>query len=242
MNIALRSALLAAALPRIVPVPSSAGKELTGVYTPAAGPCPTVDEAIKKMSVPPGYEVRNFAAEPMVINPVAMTWDTRGRLWVVELFEYPRGARTPNDYSKTASDETWRPVLKGGGPDWPRDRVVILEDSDNDGTADKRTVFVDGLNLATGIVLGHDGVFVGQAPNLFFFRDSDGDDKADEFKTVLTGFGLEDRHELLNGFCWGPDGHLYFHARRLHAFEGAAARRSEGKRIHNQRGRLSRKV
>ena len=87
---------------------------------------------------------------------------------------------------------------------------IILEDSDNDGTADKRTVFVDGLNLATGILLGHGGALIGQAPNLFFFRDSDGDDKADEFKTVLTGFGLEDRHELLNGFCWGPDGQLYF--------------------------------
>jgi hypothetical protein len=168
----------------------SAAKELEGVYSPAAGPCPTVDEAIKKMTVPVGYEVRNFAAEPMVINPVAMTWDHRGRLWVVELFEYPKGAEMPNEYSKITRDENWRPVLKGEGPDWPRDRVVILEDTDNDGAADKRTVFVDGLNLATGILCGDGGIYVGQAPNLFFFRDTDGDDHADEYKTVLTGFGL----------------------------------------------------
>lgn len=187
----------------------SQAKELTGVYEPAAGPCPTVEEAIAKMTAPDGYAVRCFASEPMIVNPVAMTWDHRGRLWVVELYEYPMGAKTPNDYSKAATDEKFRPVIPAG-PDAPRDRVVVLEDTDNDGVADKRTVFVEGLNLATGILCGHGGVFVGQAPNLFFFRDTDGDDKADEYKTVLTGFGLEDRHELLNSFAWGPDGWMYF--------------------------------
>ncbi len=183
--------------------------ELDGVRAPAAGPCPTVEEAIKKMTVPEGYEVRNFAAEPMVINPVAMTWDARGRLWVVELYEYPLGAKNPNDYSKTATDEDWHPVIKTGEGS-PRDRVIVLEDTDNDGVADKRTVFVEGLSLATAILCGHGGVFVGQVPNMFFFRDTDGDDKADEYKTVLTGFGMEDRHELLNSFTWGPDGWMYF--------------------------------
>ncbi len=185
-------------------------KELDGTYTPTQNPCPSVEEAIKKMTVPEGYEVRNFAAEPLVINPVAMTWDHRGRLWVVELFEYPLGAKKPNEYAKMAKDEKFRPVPHGEGPDWPRDRVVVLEDTDNDGKADKRTVFADGLSLATGILCGYGGVFVGQAPNLFFFRDTTGDDKADEYKTVLTGFGMEDRHELLNSFTWGPDGMMYF--------------------------------
>jgi putative membrane-bound dehydrogenase-like protein len=168
-----------------------------------------VDEAIAKMKVPEGYAVRNFASEPDVINPVAMTWDHRGRLWVVELYEYPSGAKNPNEYSKTATDEAFRPVVKTD-QNSPRDRVVILEDSDNDGKADKRTVFLEGLNLATGILCGRGGVFIGQAPNLFFFRDTNGDDKADEYKTVLTGFGLEDRHELLNSFTWGPDNAMYF--------------------------------
>jgi len=160
------------------------------------------------MKVPDGYEVRCFASEPMIINPVAMTWDHRGRLWVVELYEYPKGAKNPNEYSKIATDEKFRPVVKADANS-PRDKVIVLEDTDNDGKADKRTVFAEGLNLATGILCGYGGVFVGQAPNLFFFRDNDGNDKADEYKTVLTGFGLEDRHELLNSFTWGPDGWLY---------------------------------
>ena len=184
-------------------------KELEGVYAPVSTPCPTVEEAIKKMTVPEGYEVRNFASEPMIVNPVAMTWDHRGRLWAVELFEYPSGAKQTNDYQKMSTDEDWHPVIKTGEGS-PRDRVVVLEDTDNDGKADKRTVFAEGLSLATGILCGYDGVFVGQAPNMFFFRDKDGDDKADEYKTVLTGFGLEDRHELLNSFTWGPDGWMYF--------------------------------
>ncbi len=184
-------------------------KELDGVRAAATGPCPTVEEAIAKMTVPDGYAVRCFASEPMIINPVAMTWDHRGRLWVVELYEYPSGAAAPNDYSKTATDEQFRPVIPQQ-KDSPRDRVIILEDTDNDGKADKRTVFAQGLNLATAILCGHGGVYIGQAPNLFFFRDTNGDDKADEYKSVLTGFGLEDRHELLNSFTWGPDGWMYF--------------------------------
>ncbi|RYD33009.1 MAG: c-type cytochrome, partial [Verrucomicrobiaceae bacterium] len=187
----------------------SRAEELEGVYSAAQGPCPSVEEAIAKMTVPEGYAVRCFASEPMVINPVAMAWDTRGRLWVVELYEYPSGAKVPNEYSKTATDEAFRPVVKTDAGS-PRDRVVVLEDTDNDGKADKRTVFLEGLNLATAITCGHGGVFIGQAPNLFFFRDTDGDDKADEYKTVLTGFGLEDRHELLNSLTWGPDGAMYF--------------------------------
>jgi putative membrane-bound dehydrogenase-like protein len=190
-------------------VGSSPARELDGVYKPFGGPCPTVDEQIKKATLPPGYALRNFAAEPMVVNPVAMTWDARGRLWVVELYEYPLGAKKPNEYSKTATDESFRPVVKTDATS-PRDRVIILEDTDNDGAADKRTIFIEGLNLATGVLCGYGGAFVGQAPNLFFFRDTDGDDKADEYKSVLTGFGLEDRHELLNSFTWGPDGYLYF--------------------------------
>ncbi|MGI8602179.1 MAG: PVC-type heme-binding CxxCH protein [Verrucomicrobiales bacterium] len=217
----MKSSLLVSAALSCAFSPFAQGKELTGVYTPAPGACPSVEEAIKKMSLPDGYEVRNFAAEPMVVNPVAMTWDHRGRLWVVELYEYPKGAKKPNEYSKVASDENWRPVISArektsaglAGPPpsdgSPRDRVIILEDTDNDGAADKRTVFLEGMNLATAILCGDGGIYLGQAPNLFFFRDTNGDDRADEFKTVLTGFGLEDRHELLNGFCWGPDGWLY---------------------------------
>jgi putative membrane-bound dehydrogenase-like protein len=183
--------------------------ELGGKYSPFAGPCPSVEEARKLMTVPPGYQVENFAAEPMVVNPVAMSWDHRGRLWVVELYEYPLGAKKGNAYSRKAEDEKFRPV-EATYAESPRDRVLILEDTDGNGKADKRTVFLEGLSLATGLLLGHGGAYVGQAPNLFFFRDTNGDDKADEYKSVLTGFGLEDRHELLNSLTWGPDGGMYF--------------------------------
>ncbi len=166
----------------------AAGKQLTGPHAPTETPALSPAAAQTKFVVPDGFEVRLFAAEPDVVNPVAMTWDERGRLWVVELYEYPLGA----------------PAGQKG-----RDRIKILEDTDNDGRADKVTVFADGLNLATGILIGNDGVYVGQAPDLLFLQDTNHDDRADTRKVLLTGFGREDRHELLNGFTWGPDGWLY---------------------------------
>src|ERR1051326_3329302 len=87
--------------------------------------------------------------------------------------------------------------------------LVWASAGDNDGRADKVTVFADGLNLATGLLLGNGGVYVGQAPALLFLQDTNHDDVADTRDVLLTGFGLEDRHELLNGFTWGPDGWLY---------------------------------
>ena len=165
-----------------------AGRQLSGPYTPTASPALPPAQAQKAFALPTGFEARLFAAEPDVVNPVAMTWDTRGRLWVVELYEYPLGAP---------------PGAK------PRDRIKILEDTDADGRADKVTVFADGLNLATGILLGNGGVYVGQAPELLFLQDTNHDDVADTRTILLNGFGLDDRHELLNGFAWGPDGWLY---------------------------------
>ncbi|MBL6764671.1 MAG: c-type cytochrome [Verrucomicrobiae bacterium] len=165
-----------------------AGNQVGGVRAAAANEPVPAGEARGKFTLPPGFEARLFAAEPAVVNPVAMTWDTRGRLWVLELYEYPLGAK---------------PGEK------PRDRIKILEDTDADGVADKVHVWADGLNLATGIVLGDGGAYVGAAPNLLFLKDTDGDDIADYRESVLTGFGTEDRHELLNGFTWGPDGQLY---------------------------------
>ncbi len=182
-----RVTLLILALAGTIAV-SAAPVPLTGAHAPAATPALPPAEAQKKFVVPEGFEARLFAAEPDVINPVAMTWDERGRLWVVELFEYPKGAA---------------PGTK------PRDCIKILEDADNDGRADKVTVFADGLNLATGILIGNGGVYVGEAPNLIFLQDTNHDDKVDTRTVLLTGFGLEDRHELLNGFTWGPDGWLY---------------------------------
>ncbi len=164
------------------------GKQITASQLPATTHALSPEETRKLIEVPPGFEVRLFAAEPMVVNPVAMTWDERGRLWVVELYDYPKGA----------------PKGEKG-----RDRIKILEDTDADGVADKVTVFADGYSLATGIALGNGGVYLGQAPDFLFLEDTNGDDKVDKTTKLLTGFGMEDRHELLNGFAWGPDGWLY---------------------------------
>jgi putative membrane-bound dehydrogenase-like protein len=194
------------------------GKELTGTYLPTTNECPTPEQARAKMTVPEGYEVRCFAHEPMVQNPVAMTWDHRGRLWVVEAYEYPNGSPHPAPFGGEAKDDQYHPVpaiclpkseIKNQKLEIPRDRVIILEDTDNNGEADKRTVFVEGLNLASAILCGDDGIYIGQQPHLIHFRDDDGDDKPDAWRVMLTGFGREDTHELLNSFCWGPDGWLY---------------------------------
>ncbi len=164
------------------------GRQLSGGHAPATTEALSPEETRKKITVPPGFEVRLFASEPEVVNPVAMTWDNRGRLWVLELYEYPKGA--PNG-------------ARG------RDRIKILEDTDNDGVADKVTVFAEGFSLAEGMMLGNGGVYVAAAPNLYFLRDTNHDDKADTREIVLTGLGNEDRHELLNGLTWGPDGWMY---------------------------------
>ena len=142
--------------------------------------------AAKMMTVPEGFSVEVVAAEPDIVNPVAMAIDERGRFWITESLEYPR--REP-------------------GPG--RDRVKILEDTDADGKADKFTVFLDGLNIPSGIAVGHGGVWVVNAPDLLFVQDTDGDGKADKQEVVVTGFGRTDTHELPNSLTWGPDGWLY---------------------------------
>jgi putative membrane-bound dehydrogenase-like protein len=150
------------------------------------GPALSPAEAVAKMTVPEGFTVEVVAAEPQIMNPVAMTFDERGRIWVTESFEYPR--REP-------------------GPG--RDRIKILEDTDRDGSVDKVTIFAEGLNIPSGIAVGHGGVWVANSPDILFLQDTDGDDKADKQEVVVTGFGRDDTHELPNSLTWGPDGWLY---------------------------------
>ncbi|HEY2412052.1 MAG TPA: PVC-type heme-binding CxxCH protein [Pirellulaceae bacterium] len=159
--------------------------EATALY-PHAGL--SAQEAAKAMAVPAGFKVEVGAAEPDVQQPIAMAIDDRGRVWIAEAYEYPRRAQG----------------------DKGRDRILIFEDTDLNGTLDKRTVFYEGLNLVSGLELGFGGVWVGAAPYLLFIPDKDGDDKPDsEPQKLLDGFGYEDTHETLNSFIWGPDGWLY---------------------------------
>ena len=150
------------------------------------GPALTPEQAVQRMTVPEGFHVEIVASEPDVVNPVAMFIDEKGRFWVTESFEYPR--REP-------------------GPG--RDRIKVLEDTDDDGKVDKVTIFAEGLNIPSGIAVGHGGVWVANAPDLLFLQDTDGDLKADKTEILVSGFGRTDTHELPNSLTWGPDGWLY---------------------------------
>jgi len=150
------------------------------------GPALSPAEAIAKMVVPEGFSVELVASEPDIVNPVSMTIDERGRFWITESFEYPRREAGPG-----------------------KDRVKILEDTDGDGKADRFSVFMEGLNIPSGIAVGHGGVWIANSPDVLFVQDTDGDGKADTSEVVVTGFGRDDTHELPNSLTWGPDGWLY---------------------------------
>src|SRR5579864_1534728 len=168
-------------------------------------------EAAQRMTAYPGLKVRLFASEPMVRQPVAIEFDDRGRLWVIQYLQYPNPAgleRVQVDrYSRTIYDRQPEPPPRG-----PRgaDRITILEDRDGDGMADSSKDFVEGLNLASGLAFGCGGVFVLQAPYLLFYPDRDRDDVPDcDPEVLLSGFGMEDAHSVANSLTWGPDGWLY---------------------------------
>ena len=151
----------------------------------------TAEEAARAMTPMDGYAVDAWAGEPLVTQPMAFAWDDRGRLWVAENRDYE--ARS---FGFSASGES---------------RVVILEDVDRDGKADKRKVYLEGIAFPSAIAVGFDGIFLGAPPHLLFVPDRDGDDRADmeDIEIRLTGWGIRDRHETINSFHWGPDGWLY---------------------------------
>jgi len=152
-----------------------------------------------------------FAAEPMIRQPVTMTVDDRDRVWVIQYLQYPEPAglkKVSGDrYDRIRYDQVPAPPPHG-----PRgaDRVTILEDTDQDGRADKAVDFVDGLNIASGLALGHGGVWILQSPYLLFYPDRNQDDIPDgDPEARLVGFGLDDAHSVANSLQWGPDGWLY---------------------------------
>lgn len=151
----------------------------------------TPEEAVKNMTVKDGFKVNVWAAEPMMTQPMAFCWDDKGRLWIAENKDYEsRG----HGFSNAGNS-----------------RILILEDTNHDGVADKKKVFLEGIPFPAALAVGFDGVFVGAPPNLLFVPDKNHDDKAEmeNIEVRLTGWGIRDRHETLNSFHWGPDGWLY---------------------------------
>src|SRR2546425_1709753 len=178
-----------------------------GVRAPGYFP----QEAVKHMKVPEGFQVKLVACEPEVRKPVTMTFDGRGRMWVIQYLQYPN----PNglkpvkvdQYLRTTYDRIPEPPPKG-----PKgaDRITIFYDPDENGRYRKNKDFVSDLNLASGLALGYGGVFILQAPYLLFYPDRNGDDVPDsDPEVLLTGFGMEDAHAVANSIQWGPDGWLY---------------------------------
>lgn len=145
-------------------------------------------KAAGAMTLPKDFKITLAAAEPDVVRPISFTIDARGRLWVVEAHTYPV------------------PAEEGKG----KDRILIFEDTNGDGTLDKRKIFADGLNLVSGIEVGMGGVWLGAAPYLLFIPIDEANDRpAGPPQKLLDGWGVDDTHEVLNNLRWGPDGWLY---------------------------------
>ncbi len=180
-------------VPPYIPVKTNKpGKGNNGAHIFLGG-----EEAIGQMTVAKGMKVTLFASEkefPEVANPVQMAFDPQGRLWVAVWPSYPR----------------WRPG------DQRNDKLIVLEDTNKDGKADKMTVFVDGLNCPTGFSFYDGGVLIAQAPDLVYLKDTDGDGKADVKRRVLHGLDSADSHHTSNSFTLDPGGALYFQEGTFH--------------------------
>jgi putative heme-binding domain-containing protein len=151
-------------------------------------PDPTVEAEQKAFIVPEGFEINLWAAEPLLRKPVQMNWDAQGRLWVVCSTTYPQ--------------------IKPG--EEAIDQVVVLEDTDGDGKADKSTLFADDLHIPTAVIPADGGAYVANSTEILFLKDTDGDGKADFRQVVLSGFGTEDTHHLVHTFRFSPEGLLNF--------------------------------
>ena len=146
-----------------------------------------VEAQLGGFKLPEGAEINLFAAEPLLTKPVHMNWDSKGRLWVVSSPLYP--------HIKPGQEEI--------------DQLIVLEDTDGDGAADKSTVFADDLHIPTAVLPGDGGVYVANSTEMLFLKDTDGDGKADLRRVVLSGFGTEDTHHLIHTFRWGPEGMIW---------------------------------
>jgi glucose/arabinose dehydrogenase len=167
-------------------------------------PALTPEQALKTFTLQDGFQIELVASEPLVEDPVAMAFDPRGRIWVVEM----RG---------------FMPNIDGTGEENIPGRVSILEDTNGDGRMDRKTVFLDQLVLPRAIALAAGGAFVGEPPKLWFCRDLDGDGKADEKLEVASDYGVRNNPEhTANGLVHCIDNRIYslYHPWRYHFAAG----------------------
>jgi type 1 glutamine amidotransferase len=169
------------------------------------GGVPRPQELPKHLEVHPEFDLSLVASEPLINKPMNIDWDEKGRLWVVETPEYPNGLRQANvDAWKDSGS-----IKPGQYQRDPLDRVSILSDTNGDGVMDKKTVFADKIELATSSVFYKSGVIVCAAPDIWFFEDTNGDDKADKRTRLYTNLGNRDTHAVINNMRWGLDGWVY---------------------------------
>lgn len=155
---------------------------------PPAPPARSPEESLKALRVSPGFKAELVAQEPLVQDPIFIDWDARGRMWVVEMADYPFHEHNGKTY---------------------HGRVKFLEDTNEDGVYDKATLFLDDLSYPTGLAPWKNGVFVASVPDVFFAEDTDGDGRADKRTPILQGFTQGNPQHLVNGFAWGLDGWFY---------------------------------
>jgi putative membrane-bound dehydrogenase-like protein len=186
-------------------------EELTSLLYPPGGPLPAT-EAMKGFNLHPEFNISLVADENIAEKIMSLEWDARGRLWVVETPEYPGGRDIHKNDGKITPWRLRNPnefPIGGKEKRANRDRISILEDTNGDGVMDKKTVFADGFELATSVVLYKDGAIITQAPDIYFVRDTDGDGKADKVEVLFTGWGTFDTHAVTSNLRWGPDGWIY---------------------------------
>ena len=211
----MNSKLTKLALASLLSIPALAAQRPPPPPGPGSGP-EAAKQQLAALKAADGLEVSLFASEPMVVNPTDMDIDSKGRVWITE------GANYRSTFQK------WGKLRPGG------DRIVILEDTDGDGAADKETVFYQGeeINSALGICVLGNKVIVSRSPDVFVFTDENGDGKADKKELLFTGIKGVDHDHGVHAFVFGPDGKLYFNMGN----EGREIKRPDGSPVIDRNG------
>ncbi len=181
-----------------------------GVMSDGSQPTPA-DQCVKQFKLREGFQIELAASEPNLSQPLFLSWDSRGRMWVVQYrqYQFPAGLKIVryDQHLRAVFDKVPEPPPIGPSG---KDVITVFEDTDGDGRFDTHQDVITGLNIATAVQVGHGGIWVLNPPYLLFYPDANGDDVPDGAPEVhLSGFGLQDTHSVANSLLWGPDGWLY---------------------------------